>query len=66
MMKFKHNDFVNIVLSFLSGSVEDVCNNLEKYGIITRNTDGTYKAFNEVLEQIYEFHMPECVIDECD
>ena len=65
-MKLKHNDFVNIALAFLSGSVEDVCKNLEQYGIITRNADGTYKAINEVLEQIYEFHVPECVIDECN
>ena len=54
MIKFEHNDFINIAPFFFSGGVEDVCNNLEKYGIITRNTDGTYKAFNEVLEQVYE------------
>lgn len=58
-MKYKWNDFTNIAIAFLSGSVKDVCNNLEKYGIITRNEDGTYKAFNEVLEQIYELHVCE-------
>ena len=59
MVKFKHNDFMNIALSFLSGGAEDVCNNLEKYGVITHNADGTYKAFNEVFEQIYELRVCE-------
>lgn len=45
--------------AFLSENIKDTCCYLEQCGVCTKNADGTYKMFNEVMEQIYNLHIHE-------
>jgi peroxiredoxin len=59
MLRLSNGDFVHIAGAFLSDDMDITCNRLEQYGITVKNEDGTYKAFNEVMEQIYSLHVHE-------
>jgi hypothetical protein len=54
-----NGDFYWVSSAFLSEDIEDTCNCLNQCGVQTKNEDGTYKTFNEVMEQIYSLHVHE-------
>ena len=59
MLRLSNGDFLHIAAAFLGENMDVTCNRLEQYGIKVKNEDGTYKAFNEVMEQIYDLHVYE-------
>jgi hypothetical protein len=54
-----NGDFYWVSRAFLSEDIEGTCQCLEQCGVQTTNEDGTYKTFNEVMEQIYSLHVHE-------
>lgn len=59
MLRKRNGDFFLVTGAFLSEDIEDTCDCLKQCGVQTKNADGTYKAFNEVMEQIYSLHVHE-------
>ena len=59
MLSVRNGILVYVSGAFLSENIEDTCNCLEQCGVLTKNADGTYKSFNEVMEQIYNLHIHE-------
>ena len=57
MLSVRNGTLTYIAGAFLSKNIEDACNCLEKCGVSVKNADGTYKTFNEVMEQIYSLHV---------
>lgn len=57
MLRYRNGDFLCVASAFLSENIEDTCNCLEQCGVSIKNADGTYKTFNEVMEQIYSLHV---------
>ena len=53
MSMIKNTDLHCLATAFLSDSMEQTEKYLGKLNIIVKNPDGTYKPFNEVMEQIY-------------
>lgn len=59
MLRKLNGDLSLITSAFLSEDIEDTCNCLKQCGVQTKNENGTYKTFNEVMEQIYSLHVHE-------
>jgi len=59
MLRYRNGDFLYVVGAFLSENIEDTCRCLEQCGVLAKNADGTYKMFNEVMEQVYNLHVHE-------
>lgn len=59
MLRLSNGDFLHIASAFLGENMDITCNRLEKYGIQVKNEDGTYKAFDEVMDQVYSLHAHE-------
>ena len=59
MLRKLNGGFFNVTCAFLSEDIEDTCDLLRLSGVQTKNEDGTYKTFNEVMEQIYSLHVHE-------
>ena len=52
-MQIKNTDLHYLVTAFLSDNIEQTEEYLGKFNITIKNPDGTYKPFNEVMDQIY-------------
>ena len=59
MLSVRNGTLAYISGAFLSENIEDTCNCLRQLGVVIKNEDGSYKLFNEVMEQIYKLHMSE-------
>ena len=59
MLSVRNGTLTYISEAFLSENIEDTCSCLEQCNIQTKNADGTYKTFNEVMQQIYRLHIHE-------
>lgn len=59
MLSKRNGTLTYIIGAFLSENIEDTCYCLKQCNIQTKNEDGTYKTFNEVMEQIYNLHIHE-------
>ena len=59
MLSVRNGTLAYVSGAFLSENIEDACRCLEEVGVVTKNEDGSYKLFNEVMEQIYKLHMSE-------
>ena len=57
MLSVRNGTLAYVSGAFLSENIEDTCSYLEQLGVITKNEDGSYKLFNEVMEQIYKLHI---------
>lgn len=57
MFSMRSGTLAYISGAFLSENIEDTCNCLGRLGVATKNKDGSYKLFNEVMEQIYKLHI---------
>ena len=57
MLSVRNSIISSIAAAFLSENIEDTCICLKECGIITKNEDGTYKTFDEVMQQIYSLHL---------
>lgn len=57
MLSVRNGTLAYVSGAFLSENIEDTCSCLEQLGVITKNEDGSYKLFNEVMEQIYKLHI---------
>ena len=57
MLSVRNGSLTNIAGAFLSENIEDTCIYLEQCGIQVKNVDGTYKTFDEVMQQIYRLHI---------
>ena len=66
MLSVRNSTLAYISGAFLSENIEDTCNCLEQCGVQTKNTDGTYKTFNEVMQQIYRLHNLDLVMADID
>ena len=53
MSMIKNSDLRCLSTAFLSDTIDETEKYLTHIGVIVKNPDGTYKAFNEVMEQIY-------------
>ena len=51
-MQIKNTDLHCLTTAFLSDNIEQTEEYLNKLNITVKNPDGTYKPFNEVMEQI--------------
>ena len=51
-MQIKNTDLHCLKTAFLSDNIEQTEEYLGKLNITTKNSDGTYKPFNEVMDQI--------------
>jgi hypothetical protein len=52
-MQIKNTDLHCLATAFLSDNIEQTEEYLGKLNITIKNPDGTYKPFNEVMDQIY-------------
>lgn len=59
MISIRNSTLAYVSGAFFSENIEDTCNCLGQLGVITKNEDGSYKLFNEVMEQIYKLHILE-------
>lgn len=57
MLSVRNGVISSIAAAFLSENIEDTCKCLAQCGITTQYSDGTYKTFDEVMQQIYELHL---------
>ena len=58
MFSVRNGTLTYVAGAFLSENIEETCRYLERLGVVIKNEDGSYKLFNEVMEQIYKLHMP--------
>lgn len=52
MSMIKNADLHGLATAFLSDTIDETEKYLTSIGIIVKNSDGTYKPFNEVMDQI--------------
>lgn len=57
MLSVRNGIISNIAAAFLSEDIESTCFCLNQCGITTKNEDGTYKTFDEVMQQVYKLHL---------
>ena len=53
MSMIKSADLHCLATAFLSNTIDETEKCLTCIGIIVKNSDGTYKPFNKVMDQIY-------------
>ena len=49
----KNTDLHCLATAFLSDTIDETEKYLTYIGIVVKNSDGTYKPFNKVMDQIY-------------
>lgn len=59
MLSVRNGTLAYVSGAFLSENIEDTCYWLSQCGVNAKNNDGTYKTFDEVMQQIYELHIHE-------
>lgn len=52
-MQIRNIDLHCLATAFLSDNIEQTEEYLNKLNVTIKNPDGTYKPFNEVMDQIY-------------
>ena len=56
-MQIKNTNLDCLTTAFLSDNIEQTEKYLGKFNITIKNPDGTYKPFNEVMDQIYALYV---------
>ena len=59
MLSVRNGTVHYIAAAFLSEDIDTTIQCLLELGIEVKNSDGEFKQFNEVMEQIYNLHIHE-------